>query len=340
MSFILEALKASQKHRDEHFVDGVSGKNVDLPDAANSRSPSPSGRVLSKRGLMLIALLTGIVAGAWYAPIYLDRNVVIEDKAMLVVTDEIPAVRSPGRGVPASGRNSEVSTSSSGEVSQGLVSALDTGVDGVSESATKALPTGELSQQTRKDNARKQIATKQLVSSAADDTPAPTAHTDGALSFAPPSVKQDPDEKGLPDKPGRKDKTTGSAVKSANNTFSDKQLSRNLATLAGSSISDSIAPSAASRNQEDTGRASQHSGYERAIPHFRELPLNIQNDLPDIRFSVHLYSPQAHARLVKIDGWIRREGDALTPELMLDEIISTGAIFTFRGHRFRVPVGG
>ena len=79
---------------------------------------------------------------------------------------------------------------------------------------------------------------------------------------------------------------------------------------------------------------------ERSVKHFRELPYDVQQSLPEISYSVHLYSPAPENRMVKINGLMRREGDNLSDGLVLEEITSTGAIFSFRGHTFRVPVNG
>ena len=79
---------------------------------------------------------------------------------------------------------------------------------------------------------------------------------------------------------------------------------------------------------------------ERSVKHFRELPYDVQQSLPEISYSVHLYSPAPENRMVKINGLMRRAGDNLSDGLVLEEITSTGAIFSFRGHTFRVPVNG
>lgn len=75
-------------------------------------------------------------------------------------------------------------------------------------------------------------------------------------------------------------------------------------------------------------------------PHFRELPFDVQQSLPAIAYSVHLYAAEPAHRMVKIDGRVRREGDTVKPGLVLEEITPTGAIFSFRDNVFRVPVNG
>ncbi|WIO73178.1 general secretion pathway protein GspB [Porticoccaceae bacterium LTM1] len=75
-----------------------------------------------------------------------------------------------------------------------------------------------------------------------------------------------------------------------------------------------------------------------AIPHYRALPFEIQQKIPEIRYSVHLYSPTPENRMVKIDGWVRKEGSTVYPEVKLLEITEKGAVFQYREYKFRVPV--
>lgn len=77
-----------------------------------------------------------------------------------------------------------------------------------------------------------------------------------------------------------------------------------------------------------------------SVPHFRELPFDIQQSLPLITYSVHLYAAEPKYRMVKIDGRVKREGETVQSGLILEEITPTGAIFSFKGNIFRVPVNG
>ena len=78
----------------------------------------------------------------------------------------------------------------------------------------------------------------------------------------------------------------------------------------------------------------------RSIPHFRTLPVEVQQSLLTIVYSVHLYAPLPAHRMVKIDGLVRRAGDTIKPGLILEEITQTGAIFSFGDYTFRVPANG
>lgn len=67
-----------------------------------------------------------------------------------------------------------------------------------------------------------------------------------------------------------------------------------------------------------------------------ELPLTVRQDLPDLTISGHIYSNEPTSRLVNINGQIIREGQAVRDSLKLMEITPSGAIFSYKGYRFRI----
>lgn len=67
-----------------------------------------------------------------------------------------------------------------------------------------------------------------------------------------------------------------------------------------------------------------------------ELPNHIQQALPQIQISLHFFSNRSESRLVRINDRHLREGDMVANELRLLEITEGGAVFSFRGYRFRV----
>lgn len=73
------------------------------------------------------------------------------------------------------------------------------------------------------------------------------------------------------------------------------------------------------------------------IPAARDLPEPIQRILPTVAMSGYMYSKNPADRLVLIDKALRREGDEVAPGLILERLQPKGAVFTFRGYRYRVP---
>jgi general secretion pathway protein B len=66
-----------------------------------------------------------------------------------------------------------------------------------------------------------------------------------------------------------------------------------------------------------------------------ELPLSVQQELPAMTISVHVYSGNPGDRLVGINNRILREGEYVDPGLKLDQITPDGMIFGYKGYSFR-----
>jgi general secretion pathway protein B len=69
-----------------------------------------------------------------------------------------------------------------------------------------------------------------------------------------------------------------------------------------------------------------------------ELPPDVQQHIPLMEFSAHVYSTNPMQRSIVINGRFMEEGDRLTSDLLLDEITADGAIFNYQGQRFRQGV--
>lgn len=67
-----------------------------------------------------------------------------------------------------------------------------------------------------------------------------------------------------------------------------------------------------------------------------ELPDAVRSDVPDIKFSVLVYSEQPANRFVLANGQRLAEGDSFQQGLVVEEIRRDGVIFSFRLYRFLV----
>jgi general secretion pathway protein B len=74
------------------------------------------------------------------------------------------------------------------------------------------------------------------------------------------------------------------------------------------------------------------------IPALAELPPELRQQVPPLAIGGSVYSPQASARMVVVNGQVFQEGTALTPELKLEQIRPKSAVFSIRGARFEVPL--
>ena len=74
---------------------------------------------------------------------------------------------------------------------------------------------------------------------------------------------------------------------------------------------------------------------EQKAPPFAELPLAIQQELPDIRIQLHSYSNKSINSIVSINSRMMKEGDSLAPGLRLEQITPDGVILSYKGYRFQ-----
>jgi general secretion pathway protein B len=69
-----------------------------------------------------------------------------------------------------------------------------------------------------------------------------------------------------------------------------------------------------------------------------ELPFDVQQHIPMMEFSAHVYSSNPLQRSIVINGRFMEEGDYLATDLFLSEITPEGAIFNYQGQLFHQGV--
>lgn len=72
------------------------------------------------------------------------------------------------------------------------------------------------------------------------------------------------------------------------------------------------------------------------VPEYAELPYALQQQIPEIRISVHIYNNEPQQRKVRINGQIFREGDGVERNLTVEEITPLGVIFNFEETEFKL----
>lgn len=77
-------------------------------------------------------------------------------------------------------------------------------------------------------------------------------------------------------------------------------------------------------------------GPEDTIRYAKDLPQDIQQQLPRVGFGGYMYSDNAVDRLVLVDKTLRHEGEEIAPGLTLEKLLPRGAVLNFRGTRYRV----
>ncbi len=76
---------------------------------------------------------------------------------------------------------------------------------------------------------------------------------------------------------------------------------------------------------------------EESAPTLRELPEQIQREVPQLAMGGYIYSKNPADRLLLVDKTLRHEGEELAPGLMLEKLMPKAALLSFKGYRFRVP---
>lgn len=68
---------------------------------------------------------------------------------------------------------------------------------------------------------------------------------------------------------------------------------------------------------------------------FSDLPISVQQEIPPLSITAHAYSPVVRDRLIGINDRVLREGEQVTPSLLLEQITPDGMIMSYKGYRFR-----
>lgn len=72
------------------------------------------------------------------------------------------------------------------------------------------------------------------------------------------------------------------------------------------------------------------------VPEFAELPYSLQQEIPEIRISVHIYNAEPSQRKARINGEIFRQGEQIDRDLSIEEITPHGVVFDYAGTLFRM----
>lgn len=74
------------------------------------------------------------------------------------------------------------------------------------------------------------------------------------------------------------------------------------------------------------------------IPLYEELPFSLRSQLPDLKYSGHVFSENPALRMILINTTVVREGEQVTADLKLVEITPTGLIMEFQNSPYRLDL--
>ncbi len=102
-----------------------------------------------------------------------------------------------------------------------------------------------------------------------------------------------------------------------------------------------VAPSARTQSEQGIGQAAREAAPPSpeaselvAATALRDLPPSVQRTLPSIAITLHRYAAGADARMIRVNGRVAHEGDAIGGELSVAEITRNGVVFAIGGQRF------
>lgn len=79
-----------------------------------------------------------------------------------------------------------------------------------------------------------------------------------------------------------------------------------------------------------------HPAPVAAVVAAQDLPPEVRQQLPTLKLSGSIYSPNRSNRLLIVDGQVAHEGDSVAPGVVLEQIQPRSAIFRFRQYRYEV----
>jgi general secretion pathway protein B len=81
-----------------------------------------------------------------------------------------------------------------------------------------------------------------------------------------------------------------------------------------------------------------HSPASSSVLALQALPMEFRRAFPKLNLDVHVYSAAIHKRFVLINSKRYQEGDRLSEGPLLESITADGAVLSYQGQRFLLPV--
>jgi general secretion pathway protein B len=75
---------------------------------------------------------------------------------------------------------------------------------------------------------------------------------------------------------------------------------------------------------------------EPPLPGLRELPEQIQREIPTLAIGGYIYSGNKADRSVLINNRLMRDGDEIAPGLQLEKMMPNGMVLNYKGYRYRI----
>lgn len=129
---------------------------------------------------------------------------------------------------------------------------------------------------------------------------------------------------------------TPAAPKAAANAKAGARTQPEAATRAPDGAAAATVDSPSGRSARPAPMATVASAPEPRLRSLAELPDELRRGVPPLAFGGSVYSETPAQRMVIFNGQVLREGDAVTDELVLEQIRPRSAVMRLRGQRFEV----
>jgi general secretion pathway protein B len=73
------------------------------------------------------------------------------------------------------------------------------------------------------------------------------------------------------------------------------------------------------------------------MPLYAQLPASVRQQFPTLAVSGSVYSEDAAARFIMLNGEVAKEGSQPAPGLVVERIEPKSAVLRYKGERFRLP---
>jgi general secretion pathway protein B len=75
---------------------------------------------------------------------------------------------------------------------------------------------------------------------------------------------------------------------------------------------------------------------DKPVPTLSELPESVRRELPTLSVGGAMHSSNAASRMLILNGQVFQEGDAVTPDLVLEQINLKSAVLVYKGQRYSI----
>jgi general secretion pathway protein B len=104
-------------------------------------------------------------------------------------------------------------------------------------------------------------------------------------------------------------------------------------------VPESVAPAmrATTMEKPQVLTPAQSPSEEKPVGSLRDLPENLQREIPAATVNGYIYAKNPADRSVLINNKLLHEGEQVEPGLVLDKLTPNGAVLNFKGYQYRIP---